>query len=181
MSGDNQDIRVDMEALNAPTVDFFILADHAEAVNGKLYLMGGGWDRIFVSDFNKSVDIAFALGVLVPWNATNMRHTIQITIEDLDRKQPVPFNLSAGFVTGRPPSITEGETQRALLALSDVSVKFDEPGAYQAIARIVGGHERRVEFRLVALPTVQIQAPKGEVPPAPGCRDDWPLGIDFVP
>ncbi|HYU21171.1 MAG TPA: hypothetical protein VEQ11_20985 [Chloroflexota bacterium] len=161
MSGDNQDIRVDMEALNAPTVDFFILADHAEAVNGKLYLMGGGWDRIFVSDFNKSVDIAFALGVLVPWNATNMRHTIQITIEDLDRKQPVPFNLSAGFVTGRPPSITEGETQRALLALSDVSVKFDEPGAYQAIARIVGGHERRVEFRLVALPTVQIQAPKG--------------------
>jgi len=27
-------------------LDFLILADRAEAVNGKLYLLGGAWDRL---------------------------------------------------------------------------------------------------------------------------------------
>ena len=161
MRARDQDIGADIQALNEPTVDFFILADHAEAVNGKLYLMGGGWDRIFVPDFSQPVVISFALGVLVPWNATNIRHTVQIAIEDLDRQQPIDFNLSADFVTGRPPLITEGETQRALLAVPRVGVTFKQPGAYQAVARIIGGHERRVAFRLVAAPTVQTQAPQG--------------------
>jgi hypothetical protein len=161
VSASDQEIREGIEALNEPTVEFFILADHAEAVNGKLYLMGGGWDRIFVPSFNQPVLISFAIGVLVPWNATNIRHTIQITIEDLDRKRPIDFNLSAGFVTGRPPTIIEGETQRTMLAVQRAPVQFKEPGAYQAVARIVGGHDRRVGFRLVAVPTVQIQAPQG--------------------
>lgn len=150
----------DLAELNAPTVEFFILADHAEAVNGKLYLMGGGWDRVLVPDFSQPVTMSFALGVVVPWHATNVRHTIQLAIEDLDRRRPVDFGLDAGFVAGRPPLLAEeADTQRILLAVSRVPVKFDQPGAYQAVARIVGGHERRARFRLVALPSVPIGTP----------------------
>jgi hypothetical protein len=140
--------------LNAPRVEFFILADYAEAVNGKLYLMGGGWEQIFVDDFGKPVEISFAVGVLVPWHATNVRHTIQFAIEDMDRKRPVDFKLEAGFVAGRPPVVAEEmEPQVIKLAVQRVPVKFNEPGKYQAVVRIVGGDEKRTQFRLLALPT----------------------------
>jgi hypothetical protein len=151
----------DWSTLNEPTVDFFILADYAEAVNGKLYMMGGGWDRIFVADFDQPVVISFAVSVLVPWNATNIRHAIELAIEDIDRKRPVDFGVSASFVTGRPPFISEGERQRTLLAIPGALVKFPGPGPYQAVAKIVGGQERRVEFRLVPAATVQMPAQRG--------------------
>lgn len=148
----------DLAELNAPNIEFLILADHAEAVNGKLYLMGGGWDRVIVPDFSQPVVMSFALGVLVPWHATNVRHTIQLAIEDLDRKLPVEFGLDAGFVAGRPPLLAEeADSQRILLAVSRAPVKFDQPGAYQAVARIVGGHEQRARFRLVTMPAAQIR------------------------
>jgi len=161
MNVGERDLEVEMRELNYPLVDFFILSDYAEAVNGKLYLMGGGWDRVFVQDFQKPVTISFAVGLLVPWNATNIRHTVQITIEDHDRKQPTGFSVDASFVTGRPPLITEGESQRTILALPGVPITFEGPGAYQAVARIVGGVEKRVGFRLVALPTIQVQRHQG--------------------
>jgi hypothetical protein len=152
----------DLRDLNAPRIEFFILADHAEAVNGKLYLMGGGWDRVFVSDFGAPVDISFAVGVLVPWHATNIRYTIQFAIEDLDRKRPIDFKLEASFVAGRPPVVAEDmDPQRIMLAVQRVPVKFSEPGAYQAVARILEGDERRSPFRLMAMPTLHKPAGSG--------------------
>lgn len=120
-----------LQSLNEPTFDFFILADRAEAVNGKLYMMGGGWTRTIVPDVSQPAPLSFAVGVLVPWNATNQQHTVRITIEDLDRHRPVEFELEAGFVTGRPATATVAETQRALLALPAVPVLYPGPGAYQ--------------------------------------------------
>lgn len=135
-----------------PSIDFFILADRAEAVNGKLYMMGGGWDRYFVQSFGQPIPISFALGILVPWYATNKQHTIGITIEDADRRPLPNFRLEAGFVAGRPAHITVGETQRIILALPTVPVQFERPGAYQAVARLSNGEERRVPFHLVQAP-----------------------------
>ncbi len=147
--------------LNQVTIDFFMLADRAEAVNGKLYLMGGAWDRNFVQDFQQPVPISFAVGILVPWNATNQQHTVEITIEDADGRQPVEFNLRAGFVAGRPPTAIQGETQRVTLAVPVVPVKFPNPGTYRAVARVLGADERRVEFHLIPAAAPVIQPPPG--------------------
>src|SRR5262249_54509042 len=67
MSIDNESLRDDLQTLNEPIVEFFILADYAEAVNGKLYMMGGGWDQSFVKDFSQPVSFSFAIGIQVPW------------------------------------------------------------------------------------------------------------------
>jgi hypothetical protein len=132
-----------------PSIEFFILADRAEAVNGKLYMMGGGWDRYFVQSFAQPVPISFALGILVPWNATNRQHGLQITIEDADGHPLRDFRLEASFVAGRPAHIVTGETQRVILTVPTVAIKFEGPGAYQAVARVSNEAERRVSFFLV--------------------------------
>lgn len=140
-----QDIPVSTE----PSIEFFILADRAEAVNGKLYMMGGAWDRYAIQNFANPIPISFALGILVPWLATNRQYTLAITIENLER-QPVPnFNLTAGFVAGRPAHITQGETQRVTLAIPTVFFQVKEPGEYQAVARLSSGAESRVPFHLI--------------------------------
>src|SRR6266516_1186071 len=111
---------------------------------------------MFVQDFGQPVGFSFAIGIQVPWNATNIRQSIQVTIEDLDGKKPIDFNLNASFVTGRPPFITPGETQRAMLAIPKAAAIFSSPGAYQAVARLSSGDERRVYFHLMQAPSVQV-------------------------
>jgi hypothetical protein len=148
----------EMQALNQPTLDFFILADRAEAVNGKVYMMGGGWDRLTVQDFNLPVAVSFALGILVPWNATNESHRLQVTIEDQDGR-PVDFRLETEFVVGRPPLTSPGEIQRIALAVPSVSMRLPGPGSYTVRASINGVGARPVVFR--ALP-VQVAPPLGQ-------------------
>ncbi|HEV8634974.1 MAG TPA: hypothetical protein VG370_12130 [Chloroflexota bacterium] len=139
-----------LDVLNHPHIEFLILADRAEAINGKLYLMGGAWDRTFVQDFGQPVPLSFALSVQVPWVATNQPHTIEITIEDLDRRQSVDFEMRAEFVAGRPAWARVGQPQRVILTIPGAAVMLKEPGEYQIVAKINGGEtESRVAFHAV--------------------------------
>ena len=67
-----------------PEIEFLILADHVEAVNGKVYMMGGGLEHIGVVDFQSPVLLGLAVGISVPWNATNREHQVSITVQNAD-------------------------------------------------------------------------------------------------
>ena len=126
------------------SIDFLFLADRAEVVNGKLYAMGAAWERIGVADFAQPLNISFALGVLVPWNATNRPHTVALTIHDADG-QRLEFRIEANFVCGRPPNLN-GETQRVLLAVPAAGVKLPGPGHYVLAAAVDGLEAKAVRF-----------------------------------
>ena len=139
-----------------PNIDFLILADRAEAVNGKLYVMGGAWETTFARNTDEPVAISFAVGLSVPWNATNHDYDIEIHIEDPEGQDV--FHLSAHFNQGRPPSVRPGDPQRAILAAPALSVRFPRFGAYYAVARITGGQHEAVKvvaFRVEALQVLQ--------------------------
>ena len=65
-------------------VDFLLLADRAEVLNGKLYMMGGAWDRRNIRDIAAPVPLSIVVGVLIPWNLTNEPHQLRLRIEDED-------------------------------------------------------------------------------------------------
>ncbi len=46
----------------------------AEAVNGKLYMMGGAWDGIYLRSMADPASFSIAVGIVVPWHATNVEH-----------------------------------------------------------------------------------------------------------
>ena len=126
-----------------PEVDFLILADRAEAVNGKLYLMGGAWDQIGVVDFAKPVAFSIALGILIPWNATNQDHTLRVQLLDEDGTRL--FAMDGGFRAGRPPQLPQGGAQHNVLAIT-VSALLPKPGAYSVEATINDGASRTTSF-----------------------------------
>lgn len=135
-----------------PSIDFLILADHAEAVHGKLYLMGGAWDVLALPPGGRA-SFSLAIGILVPWLATNVDHHCQIQLESPDgaRLLDVGFNVR----TGRPPAIDAGASQRVIATLP-IGVTFPTTGPYLIVARI-GEEERRVTFQ-VRLPPAPPQA-----------------------
>ena len=128
-------------------VDFLLLADRAEVLNGKLYMMGGAWDRRFVSNIEAPVPLSIAIGVLVPWNLTNEQHTLDIRIvgEDGDTILPSP---SATLNVGRPTAATKGQTFRAMAVVGGMW-KLPRFGAYSIVVSIAGQESKRVTFYAV--------------------------------
>ena len=70
-----------------PRVDCFLLADAAQAVAGKLYVLGGGWDHLVFSQFPAVVTFDIAVRVVIPWTETNrpLRFELQMDNEDGQR------------------------------------------------------------------------------------------------
>lgn len=137
----------DLGVLNKPSVDFLLLADRAEALNGKLYMMGGAWDRVSVQDLQSATFISLAVGILVPWNATNQQHRATIGIEDEDGNN-TGFSVEAGFTAGRPAFARAGQSQRVVLALPLVPVRFPEYGTYVAQMYINDEKAKSIEFNV---------------------------------
>lgn len=131
-----------------PEIEFLILADHAEAVNGKLYMMGGGLEHIGVVDFQSPVFLGLAVGILVPWNATNREHQVSVTVQNADA---VPLAaLDGQFNVGRPPTIEVGGSQRTIIA-AKISVTLSVEGTYVVVGYVNGHPGPPVTFRAVAL------------------------------
>jgi hypothetical protein len=89
-----------------------MLADSAQAIEGKLYILGGGW-TITGPD-----PAPFAIAVLmeVDWDETNERHTFGMNLLTEDGKPVQGPGNEAGirvegtFEVGRPPGVRPGST-----------------------------------------------------------------------
>ena len=133
--------------LDQVEVDFLLLADRAEVLNGKLYMMGGAWDRRHMKDIGAPVSLTIVVGVLVPWNLTNEPHRLRIRIEDEDGS-PVPPEVEATVNVGRPVSATQGQSFRATAVINN---RWSLPrfGTYRVAASMLGQSEKRVAFYAV--------------------------------
>lgn len=99
-----------------------LLADFAQVVQGKLYVMGGGWS---VTGPQPSLS-AIALKIEVPWTQSNRRHDFRVELVDADGRPVVlpgpegekPVVLSGSFEVGRPPGMPPGTPLDMPLALT---------------------------------------------------------------
>jgi hypothetical protein len=128
-------------------IDFLILADRAEILNGKLYMMGGAWDRRTIRDIKVPVGISMVIGVLVPWTLTNQQHNLQIKLVDGDGNT-IGQQAAASIAVGRPIGATAGQSFRAMAVING---RWTLPGygAYSAIVTVSDRTEKRVVFYAV--------------------------------
>jgi uncharacterized protein DUF6941 len=80
-----------------------LLADAAQAVDGKLYVLGGGWSIITVG-----MPFAIAAKVEVPWNQATDSHTLKLELLDQDGHAVCVPTLGADGGESNPVVI-EGE------------------------------------------------------------------------
>lgn len=97
-----------------------LLADFAEVVGGKLYVMGGGWSVIGPAP----TPSAIALKIEVPWTKANQKHSLQLELLDSDYRPiqvptpdgDAPVVLSGDFEVGRPAGVPAGVPLDVLFA-----------------------------------------------------------------
>jgi hypothetical protein len=136
-------------------VEWIILADAAEAVNNKLYLIGGGWETLTIdSQLPVLYPCAIAVAFSVPWNETNEQQNIEIAIDDEDEAQLL--KVEGQVEVGRPPGIPLGKAQRVQMAIR-LALPLQRLGTYVIVVRIEGQETRRVAFNVVAGPNLVAQ------------------------
>ena len=126
-------------------VDWLILADSAQVVGNKLFLLGGGWRFLTAQNgYPFQQHFAVAVGMQLQWAETNMRHPFTLEITDEDGKQLYALNgeIEAGRPVGAPP----GE-QLVQIAI-DITMSFERAGTYAVIARL-GADEEQQTFHVI--------------------------------
>jgi Family of unknown function (DUF6941) len=131
-----------------PELEYAVIANHAEAINGLLYLQGAGWTDIQlpVGQDGQPAIVHFGMGVsiLVGWGETNRRFPLKLVVvhEDGDELASVHAQVEAG----RPPGIPAGSDIRSVLAVN-AEVQFPRLGTYEFRAEL-DGKVRTTSFRV---------------------------------
>ncbi len=146
-------------------IEWILMADSAEVLGGKLYMLGGGWDRMPASASKDSKDsrvFALAFSILVPWHQANEKHTMKIEIIDEDGKRTI-FKVEGEFEVGRPAGAVRGQLLRVPIAVKYMGT-IEQPGTYAVIGSLDGEESCRTQFH-VQLPPGTHAGPSA-TPPA---------------
>ena len=135
-----------VESQELMEVEWLMIADAAEVLGNKLYVIGGGWNRLSVPSFPVTKQLGIALAFNCPWSETNEKHQFEIEIATDDAQ--TLKKASGQLEVGRAPGIVQGSDQRVQIA-ANVTIEFKEPGNYLVISRLDGEDKRRVVFQVV--------------------------------
>ena len=127
-----------------PEVDYLLVADRAEVVNGKLYLMGGSWDRVQPQQVPHRMMLGIALGVRIPFAYTDDQHTVAIELLHNDTRM---IGFEAKLATGRPPGMA-GMDMLVPMAFN-IPIAIPGEGHVTLKAVIDGASGRRHEIMVV--------------------------------
>ena len=130
-------------------IEYILLADHAEAVNGRLNVLGAGWTDQYRGNAQGSATVPithFGVGVsvLVPWEDTNRQYRLGLRLESEDGENIA--GLDADVEVGRPPGLPPGSDQRAILGIN-IDIQFPRAGGYRLVAQLAE-QQRTIAFRV---------------------------------
>ena len=128
-------------------IDYLILADWAEVINGKIYVQGGGWTTINAHEpLPVSRTIAIAVSPRVEWHETNVPHDLVIRILR-EEGQAELARIDARFEVGRSAGLPQGSSQPHPIAVN-LPLTFERSGEYEVRASIDGEEVTTLAFRI---------------------------------
>jgi hypothetical protein len=112
------------------SLDYLLVADSADVVNGKLYMLGGAWDNLKVPQLPgpPAVPFAVAVGIDVPWSLTNRKLRFSVDVVDADGGEVAQL-VGGELEVGRPPGLRAGTPQRFQITVP-AQPQFTAPGRY---------------------------------------------------
>lgn len=111
-----------------------LLCDYAEVLNGKLYVMGGGWSKVIKNNERPFVNVTIAGMIYFQWNDANHRKNVDISLFTQDGQpvlqNDVPVQLRGPAEVGRPPGLVNG-TEIELPIATRFEGLFLDAGRYE--------------------------------------------------
>lgn len=130
-----------------PSVDVALLADAVQASQGKLFILGGGWDVLTVRSLPaRHPSMGIGLRVRVPWGWPGDSVRLDVELQDEDGKSVLPSSLSAPVPVRRPNHLPEGQDLTVVRALTFTNLVFRSEGGYSFVISIDGEVKERLRF-----------------------------------
>lgn len=116
-------------------IEYVMLADAAQAVGGKLYVLGGGWSVVRAMTFPTPIQLALAISVSFNSTEAGQRFPLAVVIAD-ENGVPVAPEMNASVETGQAaPDLPKDLIQRVPVAVN-VGVMVPHAGRYTIVVRI---------------------------------------------
>jgi hypothetical protein len=145
-----------------PQVEFAMLADGVQALGGKLFVLGGGWDTLWVRQFPaRHPTMGIGMRLRIPWSFSERDFDLAVDLVDEDgaslfqgRKltQKIPFR--------RPPDLPVGGDVGLVRAFTFSNLPLPKEGGYAFRVLVNDDEVSRLRFWT----RVRTQAHPGEDP-----------------
>jgi|SRR5579872_6301670 len=130
-------------------VKYLLLAEHAEAINNKHYIMGGGLFALAGPEYPLvQPNLSVAASIDIPYEDTVEQHALAIDVVDADERTVLPQPFSSKFETGRPPGMRHGDSQVAMMVVNFGNIQFPAEGRYWVKLEIDGTEMAREPLTL---------------------------------
>src|SRR5262245_52870994 len=127
-------------------VEFVMVADAAQVIGGKLYLLGGAWNLYRATAFPTQAPVALVASILVDRNEAGSRHTVRLTVAD-EAGIPIIPAMDWAVEVGRPEGNDPTIPQRSMLAVN-TGIQLPRAGRY-SFTVTAGSASRSVWFDAV--------------------------------
>jgi Family of unknown function (DUF6941) len=144
-------------------IDYAVLADAAQAVGGKIFILGGGWNVFRAANYPAPVQLAIAAGVGFASSEIGVRYSLKIRIAD-ETGIPVVPELNGQIDTGQlAPDLPQGLPIKVPMAWN-VNFAVPRPGRYRILVN-VGSSQAELSFDAVFVGQKVSFSPEGSKPP----------------
>jgi hypothetical protein len=146
-------------------IDYAVLADAAQAVGGKIFILGGGWNVYRSASYPAPVQLAVAIGIGFASNEIGIGYPVKIVIAD-EAGVPVVPELNGLIETGQlAADLPKGLPVKVPVAWN-VSFAVPRPGKY-GIVISVGSSQAELSFDAIFVgQRVQFGPEASSVPPS---------------
>jgi hypothetical protein len=141
-----------------------MLADGAHVAGGKLYILGGQWDRLMVAAF-PAPHPSMTVVTVIKVEYTEAPRTFEINVELTLDGQPKGAKASGQLATGHAPGLIHGAPSFVSLAIPFNNVTFAGPGRYEWVITA-----DEAELGRIPLEVVQVAMPGLPSTAAPDSR-----------
>jgi hypothetical protein len=137
-----------------PTIDVALLADAVQAVRGKLFVLGGGWDTLWVRSFparHPSMAIGLRLRVPTSWRADVL--DLSVDLQDADGAPLMAKPLSHQVKLPPNPPLSPATDFGVVRSFTFNNLLFAVEGSYSFVITVDGELVSRLRFMVRARPT----------------------------
>ncbi|MGA9725822.1 MAG: hypothetical protein WBQ86_25440 [Candidatus Binatus sp.] len=143
-------------------IEFALLADAAQAVGGKVFVLGGGWNLFRAASYPAPVQLAIAIGLGFSSDEVGIKYPLNVVIAD-EAGVPVVPEMKGQVETGQPaPDVPKTASVKIPVAIN-INMSLPHPGTY-GIVVTAGSSTAQLSFEAIFAGKKVDFAPESSVP-----------------